>query len=99
MDKQVINLTVFLIKDYVQELNDCLKSPYFLSSSKIKSQLGLDGEIYYCDSNKKVPRWKLYLDELSSETIDIAENASNKAVVLVYIQDRIMRISALWIGN
>lgn len=92
MDKQVINLTVFLIKDYVQELKDCLKSPYFLSSSKIKSQLGLDGEIYYCDSNKKVPRWKLYLDELSSETIDIAENASNKAVVLVYIQDRIMAI-------
>ena len=73
-------------------MKDCLKSPDFLSSSKIKSQLGLDGEIYYCDSNKKVPRWKPYLDELSSETIDIAENASNKAVVLVHIQDRIMAI-------
>ncbi len=92
MDKQVINLTIFLIKDYVQELKDCLKSPSSLSSSKIKSQFGLDGEIYYCDSNKKIPRWKPYLDELSNETIDISENASNKAIVLAYIQNRIMAI-------
>lgn len=92
MDKQVINLTIFLIKEYVQELKDCLKSYDSLISSKIKSQFGLDGEIYYCDSSKKIPRWKPYLDELSNETIDISENASNKAIVLIYIQNRIMAI-------
>lgn len=87
-----MNLTVFLVKDYVQETKDCLKSADSLSSSKLKPQFGLDGEIYYCDSNKKFPRWKPYLDELSDENIDIAENASNKAVILLHIQDRIMAI-------
>lgn len=92
MDKQVINLTLFLIKDHVQDLKDCLKSSDSLSSSKLKPQFGLDGEIYYCDSNKKYPRWKPYLDELSNEAINISENASNKAIVLIHIQDRIIAI-------
>lgn len=67
MDKQVINLTIFLIKDHVQNLKDCLKSSDLLSSSKLKPQFGLDGEIYYCDSNRKFPRWKPFLDELSNK--------------------------------
>lgn len=90
MDKQVCNLTVFLMKDHVQEFKDCLKTPNSLSLSKLKSQYGLDGEIYYCGSNKRFPRWKPYLDELSNEPINISENASNKAVVLIHIQNRIM---------
>ena len=92
MDKQVINLTIFLIKDYVEEFNDCLKSSYTLSSSKLKSELALDGEIYYCDSNKKAPKWKPYLDSWAKDSIDIADNASNKAILLVKIQNRIMAI-------
>lgn len=92
LDKQVINLTIFLIKDYIQNLRDCIKNPGSLSSSKLKPQFGLDGEIYYCDSNKKLPRWKPFLDELSNEAINITENASNKAIVLVHIQNRIMAI-------
>lgn len=92
MDKQVINLTIFLIKDYIQNLRECIKNSGTLSSSKLKPQFGLDGEIYYCDSNKKLPRWKPFLDELSDEAINISENASNKAIVLVHIQDRIMAI-------
>ena len=92
MDKQVINLTIFLIKDHVQNLKDCLKSSDLLSSSKLKPHFGLDGEIYYCDSNRKFPRWKPFLDELSNESINISENASNKAIVLIHIQNRIMAI-------
>jgi len=80
------------MKDYIRELKDCLKSPSSLSSAKLKQQYALDGEIYYCDSSKKPPRWKPYLDELSSETISISENASNKAIILVHIQDRIMAV-------
>jgi uncharacterized protein (TIGR04141 family) len=92
LDKQVVNLTIFLIKDYIENLKDCPKSSDLLCSSKLKPQFGLDGEIYYCDSNKKPPRWKPYLEELSNETINIAENASNKAIVLLHVQDRIMAI-------
>lgn len=92
MDKQVINLTIFLIKDYVEDFNDCLKSPQTLSSSKLKAELALDGEIYYSDSNKKTPKWKPYLDSWAKDSIDISDNASNKAILLVKIQNRIMAV-------
>ncbi len=98
MDKQVINLTIFLIKDYVEEFKDCLKSSYTLSSSKLKSELGLNGVIYYCDSSRKAPKWKSYLDSWANDTIDIADNASNKAVLLVRIQQRIMAV-VFWYGR
>ena len=53
MDKQVVNLTIFLIKDHIQELKDCMKSPHCLSHTNIKASYGLEGIIYYCDSKKK----------------------------------------------
>ena len=80
------------MKSHVQELRECLKYPDSLSMTKLKPQFRLEGEIYYCDSNKKIPRWKPYLDELSNEAINISENASNKAIILIHIQDRIMSI-------
>ena len=92
LECQVVNLVVFLIKEDVQEFNDCLKSADKLSSSKLKDSYELDGMIYYCDSSKKIPRWKSYLDELSSETIAITENASNKAIILLRIKERIMAV-------
>ncbi len=92
MDKQIINLTIFLMKDYVEDFNDCLKSPTSLSSSQIKQRFGLDGSLYYCDSNKKPPRWKQYVDELTTDAIDISDNSSNKAVLLVRIDKRIMAV-------
>lgn len=92
MDNQIVNLTVFLFKEYIHEFSDCLKSAASLSSSKLKAMFGLDGTIYYCDSRKKFPRWKSYLDELSEETIDITENTSNKAVILLRVRNRIMAV-------
>lgn len=91
-DKQVINLTIFLIKDYVEEFEDCIKTPKTLSSSTLKQNFGLDGVIYYCDSKKNAPRWKLYLDVWSKDRIDISDNASNKAIMLLKIKNRIMAI-------
>lgn len=91
-DKQVVNLTIFLIKDYVEEFKDCMKSPESLSSSTFKQSFGLDGIIYYCDSKKKAPRWKPYLDTWSKDNIDISDNASNKAIMLLKIKDRIMGV-------
>ena len=92
MDKQVVNLTIFLIKDNIFEFNDCMKSPDNLSSSKLKAILGMEGIIYYCDSKKKLPRWKSYLDQWATETIDISDNASNKAIMLVKVKNRIMAV-------
>ncbi len=52
----------------------------------------MDGKIYYCKSKKKLPAWKKYLEELSTESIDISENVSNKAAAFVRIKDKIMAI-------
>lgn len=87
-----MNLTVFLIKDYITEFKDCMKSPDNLSSSKLKATFGMDGIIYYCDSKKKPPRWKPYLDQWATDNIDISDNASNKAIMLVKVQNRIMAV-------
>ena len=92
MDKQIINLTIFLIKDHAVKFEDCLKSPDSLCSSKIKSQYGMEGSIFYCDSRRKPPRWKLYLDELAAGKIEISDNASNKAVILTRVEHRLMAI-------
>ena len=92
MDKQVVNLTIFLMKDYIHEIEDCLKSPDYLVSASIKPQFDLRGKIFYCDSNRKLPRWKQYLDEYSTEEIIISDNSSNKAVMVVEVKNRILAI-------
>ena len=92
MDKQVISLTIFLIKDHVHEFKDCIKAPYCLSDTAIKREYGLEGIIYYSDSKKKPPRWKPYLDAWGQDAIDITDNASNKAIMLVKVEDRIMAV-------
>lgn len=52
----------------------------------------MNGIKYYCDSKKKVPKWKSYLDQWAEEEVDISENSSNKAIMLVEISDRIMAV-------
>ena len=80
------------MKDYVDDLDDCLKCPNQLVSTSIKSQYNLHGKIYYCDSKRKQPRWKQYLDEYSIDPIIISDNASNKAVMVVEVKHRILAI-------
>ncbi len=71
MDKQLINLTIFLLKEYITDFDDCLKSSHTLTQCTLKQSSGLNGKIYYCESTKKVPKCKQYLDEISSEEINI----------------------------
>ena len=92
MDKQIFNFTIFLLKDSVDDFDDCLKEPRKLIRNTLKHQYGLDGKIFFSPSNTKAPRWKAYLEELSSEAIEIEDNASNKALMLVKVKNRIMGI-------
>lgn len=92
MDKQVVNLTIFLMKDFIDEIDACLKKPDQLVSSMIKPQFGLQGKVFYCDSNRKLPRWKQYLDEYSTDPIMISDNASNKAVIIAKVKCRFLAI-------
>lgn len=92
MNKQVVNLTIYLMKDCVDEIEDCLKSQDQLVSSIIKPQFSLNGKVFYCDSKRKAPRWKQYLDEYSTDPITISDNASNKAVMIIKVRHRILTI-------
>lgn len=67
-----------MIKDYITEFKDCMKSPNTLSNSKLKTTFGMDGIIYYCDSKTKPPRWKPYLDQWATDTINISDNITQR---------------------
>lgn len=92
MEGQIINLTIFLIKDYVENFKECLKNKGTLQCSNLRSEYNLDGVICYCDSSQKAPRWKAYLEQFAKDKINIADNASNKAIMLVKIKERILAI-------
>ncbi len=91
MEKQLINLTIFLMKDDVADMGDCLKEPN-LDSTPLKQELGLEGKIYYSKSTKNPPRWKFHLDEFASTKIPMLDNISNKAVMIVKMKQRFLAI-------
>lgn len=106
MEKQVVNLTIFLIKEHITDLKDCLKAPDTLSSSNIKHEYGMEGTIFYCDSKRKPPRWKAYLETLSERSLDISDNASNKAIVtysqkmiLIELFYKLIRVQCIGFGD
>ena len=88
----ITNLTVFLLKETVIDFQSCIKNPEQLITVGVKEKFHMDAMIYYCDSNKNPPKWKQFLDEYTSEAIKISENTSNKAVMLVRIESRIMAL-------
>jgi len=92
MKNRIMNLSIFLMKDYIQKFDDCLKMPETLISSSIKDSYGIDGKIYYCHPKKRTPTWISYLKELSQEDIELSENTSNKAIILIRAEDRIMAV-------
>ncbi len=93
MEKQNFNLTIFLIKDYVFNLDECLKETIHLIKVSINSAYGLDGFIAYCESKSKEPTWKTHLQSLATDKIDIGYNTSNKAIMLVRVGDRIVALA------
>lgn len=92
MDKKTVNLNIFLLKETYVEFEDCLKSPRTLHSSELNQSFELDGKIYYSNSKTNSPKWKSYLQELAKEDIEISDNTSNKAIMLVRIENRIMAL-------
>lgn len=91
-DKKTFSFTVFLLKDIVTDFSDCLRSTDFLKSSIIAKKYGINGIVYYSNSNYKKPKWKAYLDELSGCDLDISDNSSSKAVIIVKIENRFMAV-------
>ena len=92
MEKKVIDLTIFLIKENVYDYEECVKNVLERKECKLKQDFGLEGMIYYDDSSSKAPKWKSDLDKIAIEELDMKDNTSNKAVLLVRIAGRIMAV-------
>lgn len=80
------------MKDDGIDFNGYIKDVHRYTTSEIKPQYELDGVIYYPRTSNTVPRWKEYIEELAVDNIEIDDNSSNKAVMLVKVSNRVFAI-------
>ena len=90
MKEKTYSLTVFLMKEFVRNYRFCLKDDTKMEIVEIKKEYGLNGIIGVVRGVEKVPQWKDFLQSYTEESLDISNNISNKAVMVVSIKDRIM---------
>lgn len=77
-------LSIFLHKKEVDSFDSCIKKTSRDKSmmSNVKQEIGLPGKIYVHESIETVPDWKETLERLTTKTLNISSNSSNKAVVV-----------------
>lgn len=87
-------ISLYLHKVSVQDFSECIKSKALLSSevSEVKPEIGLEGKIYIHETTKKMPDWKVLIDQLSVNSINIAENTSNKAAIVFKYKNRFLSV-------
>jgi len=90
--KSVINLNVVLFKETVTDYCEAYEKVPGLRVINIKENIGFEGIIVYCDSKQTQPKWKEMLNEIAENKINISENTSNRAVIIVKIKNRYMAI-------
>ncbi|MCL2313547.1 MAG: TIGR04141 family sporadically distributed protein [Firmicutes bacterium] len=91
-EKKIINLTIFLMKDDVDNLEDYLKESRFCTVSQIKPEYGIDGIICYPDTANKIPKWKDYIEMMATNVINIGNNSSNKVVIFAKISNKVLAV-------
>lgn len=91
--KKSYRLSVYLIKDDVNQFLDCLKQNYAeYVEYPIKQIVGSDGIIIVGRTRKKDAAWKSLLQDGTDARLEILENASNRALLFFKIQGRIFVI-------
>ena len=86
------SLTIFLMKEYVTNFEWCIKEKTSVQRIQLRKEGNLDGIIVVAQSSHKKPEWVTWLEDLGTENIDIEDNTSNKAMLLVKINGRIMAV-------
>lgn len=88
-------ISIFLHKDTVQNFEGCIKVKARDSSDihTVKNTIGISGKIYIHRSIPKTPEWKATLEKLTSETISLTDNSSNKAVVVFKYKNRYLSMT------
>lgn len=90
--KRVVNLTIVLFKESVTDYKQACDTVPGLTLVDIKDSFTFEGKIVYCRSKKTPPKWKSLIDELSESKVDLLDNTSNKAAIIVKIKDRFMAV-------
>lgn len=88
-------MAIFLHKETVNDFDGCIKSSALEKSDvhPVKTEIGLSGKIYTHHPTMNPPSWKSTLDKLSSETINLVDNSSNKAAVVFKHRDRYLSVT------
>lgn len=92
MEKK-FSLTVFLFKEHVKNFDWCIKKEKDYRVISVNEELGTEGIIVVSDTESKKPAWLDLLNLYSSEEIELEDNTSNKAALLLKIEDRIMAVT------
>lgn len=92
MEKK-FSLTVFLFKEYVENFDWCIKKEKDCRVISVNEELGTEGIIVVSETESKKPAWLELLNLYSNETIELKDNTSNKAALLLKVEDRIMAIT------
>ncbi len=92
MKKEKLSLTLYMHNSSVKSFKKCLKRSedlnMELSEYSIKESLGLEGYIYVGESRRNVPYWKEHLNKLSINPINLSDNQSNRAVLILKYRER-----------
>lgn len=93
MGEVTYRFTIFLLKENVKDFEQCIKADKEVAFMKLKDDKNLDGVIVIGKSSIKKAAWINFLEYYSEDEITINENVSNKAVMLVRLNERIMAVT------
>lgn len=86
-------LAITLFKETVNSISECLKDYSSLRPISIRKDFNLQGEVFIGDQKSDEPSWVGFLRTGVDEEIRRLDNLSNRAVMIVKIQNRFMGIS------
>jgi len=93
MRKKTRHLTMFLIKDSVQDYNEALKEPAILGRYDFKTELPFEGALYLRLPRNKNPWWVDFVQSGISNQIDELKNVSTAAVIFIKAESRIFALA------
>lgn len=93
LEKNIKSLCIYMLKNARENLDEYIKPKYEVDDVAIKPEFLLDGKIYYPSTRSAPPRWKVDVDELAVSSINVGDNTSNKAVMLVKLEGVVLAIT------
>lgn len=81
------------MKDFVKNFRTCIKQDKNVTWLDLSKDYDLVGQIAIAETATNTPSWLEFLSAFSASTISLDDNTSNRAVMFVYIEGRIMALT------